>query len=59
MEDIPINNSSTLNRTFSTNLRVLDDDVLELQQQEHERRINEGLLIKLKPFELVTLKISF
>jgi alpha-mannosidase len=59
MEDIPVNSLSTLDRTFSTNLRVLDDDVLELQQQEQERYLNEGLLVKIKPFELVTLKISF
>ncbi|KAI8098364.1 galactose mutarotase-like domain-containing protein [Gilbertella persicaria] len=59
LEDIPIHHSSTLNRTFSTNLRVLDDDVLELQQQEQERQKNEGLLIKIKPFEVVTLKLIY
>ncbi|KAI8982058.1 galactose mutarotase-like domain-containing protein [Mycotypha africana] len=59
MEDVSTSIASTLDRTFSTNLRALDDDILELQQQEQEREFNKGLLIKLKPFEIVTLKIVF
>lgn len=58
LEEIPINSSSKLDRTFSTNLRVLDEDVLELQQQEHERQLHRGLLIKIKPFEVITLKLT-
>lgn len=45
-------------RTFSTNLRVLDDDMLELQQETRQRQLNEGTLIKFKPFEIITLKIT-
>ncbi|KAI8339784.1 galactose mutarotase-like domain-containing protein [Choanephora cucurbitarum] len=60
LEDIPINSSSSaaVNRTFSTNLRVLDDDVLELQQKEQQKQMNEGILIKVKPFEIITLKLT-
>lgn len=45
-------------RTFSTNLRVLDDDMLDLQQESQQRQLDEGTLIKFKPFEIITLKIS-
>ena len=45
-------------RTFSTHLRVLDDDVLEFQQQAQERQLKEGTLIKFKPFEIITLRVS-
>jgi len=37
---------------------VLDEDVLELQQKEHERQLHRGLLIKIKPFEVITLKLT-
>lgn len=59
-EIIPIiDTTAPLNgRTFSTNLRVLDDDILEYQQQAQEQQLLEGSLIKFKPFEIVTLKIS-
>jgi alpha-mannosidase len=50
--------SQPVNRTFSTNLRVLDDDIVELQQQAQQRQQAEGILIKLKPFEVLTLKLS-
>lgn len=54
-----IDTTAPLNeRTFSTNLRVLDDDILEFQQQAQERQLKEGTLIKFKPFEIITLKIS-
>lgn len=58
LESIPILNttsSTNVSRTFSKNLRVLDDDVVELQQQ---RQIDEGTIITLKPYEVVTLKLS-
>lgn len=59
-EIIPIiDTTAPLNgRTFSTNLRVLDDDILEYQQQAQEQQLLEGSLIKFKPFEIITLKIS-
>ncbi|KAI9312271.1 galactose mutarotase-like domain-containing protein [Dichotomocladium elegans] len=45
-------------RTFSTNLRVLDDDIVELRQQAELRRQAEGVFINVGPFQVVTLKIS-
>jgi alpha-mannosidase len=62
LEEMPTNRaqgmSQPVNRTFSTNLRVLDDDIVELQQQAQQRQQAEGILIKLKPFEVLTLKLS-
>ncbi|KAG0742732.1 hypothetical protein G6F57_010501 [Rhizopus arrhizus] len=57
IESIPIINTTnpSQSRTFSKNLRVLDDDIVELQQQ---RQIDEGTVITFKPFEIVTLKLS-
>lgn len=57
IESIPIINTinPSQSRTFSKNLRVLDDDIVELQQQ---RQIDEGTVITFKPFEIVTLKLS-
>ncbi|KAI9286060.1 galactose mutarotase-like domain-containing protein [Umbelopsis sp. AD052] len=44
--------------SFSTNLRVLDDDVVEMQQQAQSQAQAEGALIEIKPFEIVTLKVN-
>lgn len=58
IESIPIinpANPTNVSRTFSKNLRVLDDDIVELEQQ---RQINEGTIIRFKPHEIVTLKLS-
>ncbi|KAG1178970.1 hypothetical protein G6F70_004929 [Rhizopus microsporus] len=58
IESIPIinpTNPTNVSRTFSKNLRVLDDDIVELEQQ---RQINEGTIIRFKPHEIVTLKLS-
>ena len=49
---------SAVDRTFSTNLRVLDDDIVELHQQNEVRRQAEGILLNVGPFQVVTLKIS-
>ncbi|KAJ2963578.1 hypothetical protein NQZ79_g1347 [Umbelopsis isabellina] len=44
--------------SFSTNLRVLDDDVVEMQQKAQSEAQAEGALIQIKPFEIVTLKVN-
>lgn len=60
LELIPIIDTTAAmgGRTFSTNLRVLDDDIMELQQEAQQKQLDEGTLIKFKPFEVITLKIS-
>lgn len=61
LEAVPMsaqNGSGSGDRTFSTNLRVLDDDIVELQQQAEMRRQAEGVIINVGPFQVVTLKIS-
>ncbi|ORZ07655.1 galactose mutarotase-like domain-containing protein [Absidia repens] len=45
-------------RTFSTNLRVLDDDILDLQKEAQQRQHAEGALLRIKPFQVMTLKIK-
>lgn len=64
LEPVPIsgmshNATSPGDRAFSTNLRVLDDDVVELRQQAELRRQAEGAFLNIGPFQVVTLKISF
>ncbi|KAL0082850.1 glycoside hydrolase family 38 protein [Phycomyces blakesleeanus] len=51
--------STQLDRTFSTNLRVLDDDVVELQQQAQQRQQAQGVQLSLTPFQILTLKVAF
>ncbi|KAI9490397.1 galactose mutarotase-like domain-containing protein [Zychaea mexicana] len=60
MESIQITTQpgSAVDRTFSTNLRVLDDDIVELHQQNEVRRQAEGILLNVGPFQVVTLKIT-
>lgn len=49
---------SAVDRAFSTNLRVLDDDIVELHQQNEVRRLAEGILLNVGPFQVVTLKVA-
>lgn len=61
LEIVPTGTTSTGtmgDRTFSTNLRVLDDDIVELQQQAALRRQAEGVYLNIVPFQIVTLKIT-
>lgn len=52
------NNAKGAERTFSKNLRVLDDDILDLQLEAQQRQHAEGALLRIKPFQIMTLKIK-
>ncbi|ORZ15973.1 hypothetical protein BCR42DRAFT_416233, partial [Absidia repens] len=45
-------------RTFSANLRVLDDDILDLQKEIQHQQHAEDTLLQIKPFQIMTPKIK-
>ncbi|KAI9276187.1 galactose mutarotase-like domain-containing protein [Sporodiniella umbellata] len=58
MESIPILSTANVNnhsQSFSDSFGMLSSDILELQ---HQNVIDGGVTIILKPFEVVTLKLS-
>ncbi|KAG0163421.1 Glycoside hydrolase, 38 vacuolar alpha mannosidase [Apophysomyces sp. BC1015] len=46
-------------QTFGMNLTELDGDLMGLPQQDWQNSQDEGTLLSVAPFEIVTLKISF
>ncbi|ORX61679.1 hypothetical protein DM01DRAFT_1316510 [Hesseltinella vesiculosa] len=47
-----------VDRTFSQNIRFLDEDFAQLQHQARQRQQAEGASLKLNPFQVLTLKIK-
>ncbi|CAO3640016.1 unnamed protein product [Cunninghamella blakesleeana] len=53
------NDAKGAERTFSKNLRVLDDEISYLQHEARKKQQAEGALLQFKPFQIMTLKIKF